>query len=98
MVQSITMQISPDELKEIIKETMIEVQSNQSLQTIPNSNELLTTKELAALLKKTPKTIYQWKMNNQIPYIQTDKAILFDKNEVLETIKNWNLINNRGKK
>ena len=98
MLQKIQIEISPDELKEIIKETLIEVQSNQSNQTPTNSNELLTTKELAKLLRKTPKTIYEWKMNNKIPYIQTDKAILYDKDEVLNSLKNWKLINHRGTK
>ncbi len=94
MVQYVTTNLSPDELKGLIKESLKEIQAVPSDEK--QTNELLTVKELAKLLKKTTKTIYEWKTNNKIPYIQTDKAILFDRDEVLKTLKNWHIVNAKG--
>ena len=94
MVSYTTIQISPDELKGLIKESLKEIQSVPSeLKQTPN--ELLTVKELAKLLKKTTKSIYLWKSTNKIPYIQLDKAILFDRDEVLTALKNWRFNNSK---
>ena len=94
MVQYTTIQISPDELKEFIKESLKEIQAVPSEEK--QTNELLTVKELAKLLKKTTKTVYLWCSTNKIPYLKTDKAILFDRDEVLKTLKNWHVVNAKG--
>ncbi len=88
-----TINISPDELKGLISETLSKVLISNQRKAPNQQKELMTVKELAKLLKKTTKTIYQWKEENKIPYIQTDKTILFDYDEVMETLKNWKKLN-----
>ncbi len=93
MVTYTQINLSPDELKGIISQSLKEHLSTIPTATRQTPKELLTVKELATILKKTTKTIYLWKDENKIPYIQTDKAILFDYDEVMKTLKNWKGLN-----
>jgi excisionase family DNA binding protein len=46
---------------------------------------IVTVKEIATLLKVSPKTIYQWAELNQIPYYKINGALRFD----LTAVSTW---------
>lgn len=49
--------------------------------------KLLTIKQLAELLQVAEVTIYGWKKNKNIPYLQVGNTIRFDEEQVLEWMK-----------
>lgn len=44
--------------------------------------DFVTTRELAALLRKTPRTIETWRRKGYLPYIQVGRSVLFSRREV----------------
>ncbi len=47
--------------------------------------QIVTIKELAAILKVKPKTLYQWAESKQIPCLKLNGAVRFD----LDDIHKW---------
>jgi hypothetical protein len=51
---------------------------------LAESDEMLTKRELAARLKKTPRCIEQWMAKRYLPYIKIGHTVLFRWKDVLE--------------
>ena len=51
-----------------------------------DTDELLTKRELAARLKKTPRCIEQWMRKRYLPYIKIGHTVLFRWRDVLEAL------------
>ena len=52
-----------------------------------DTDELLTKRELAARLKKTPRRIEQWMRKRYLPYIKIGHTVLFRGRDVLEAFE-----------
>ncbi len=50
-------------------------------------NQLLTAKEMADYIRVHFKTVYKWKAEGRIPYVETNGLIRFNKNDIEEWIK-----------
>lgn len=48
---------------------------------------LITKRELAARLRKTPRCIEVWMRARYLPYIRIGRSVLFDWNEVVASLK-----------
>ena len=57
--------------------------------------EFLTTPELCELLKVNRTTVWRWREKG-MPYLGSGKTIRYDKNEVLQWLKNQNQETNQG--
>src|SRR5206468_10410331 len=53
----------------------------------PDFEELLTKRELAARLKKTPRCIEQWMRKRYLPYIKISHTVLFRWKDVVEALE-----------
>ena len=53
----------------------------------PNTPELLTARELEAMLKISAKTIYGYVQRGLIPYVKIQSNVRFPKNEILTWIR-----------
>jgi excisionase family DNA binding protein len=83
-----------DELKEVIKQAISEMNSETSKEkTIESEDAYLSQKEAARFLRVSPPTIIKWKKEGKIPYYQEGRTILFKRSELLEALrKNEDLI------
>ena len=87
MQKNILISITPDEFKSIIKESILEINSNQP----SNRDERhLSQKEACELLQISQTTIIEWKKRNLIPYhqIPNTRKIYYLKSELVEASKN----------
>jgi hypothetical protein len=50
-------------------------------------NEILMEEELAARLKKAPRTVRDWREKRLIPYIRIGRSILYDWDRVLAALQ-----------
>lgn len=73
---------------------MIESAVTSALQKIqPEQPELLSFKEVCALLQISPSTLFKWKSENKIPYKRLGKRIFFDRIEVIAALEDAGLYN-----
>jgi excisionase family DNA binding protein len=49
--------------------------------------QLLTINEVANYIRAHPKTIYRWKREGRIPYVETNGLVRFNKNDIEEWVK-----------
>lgn len=52
----------------------------------------LTLKEVAALLRRSPKTIYTWTSERKIPFIKIGGIVLFDEEELEKWMKEFRVV------
>lgn len=77
--------LSTGELSELIKNAIGSYyQSNRN--TTDDSLELLTVNEVAALLKISRVTVFDWKKRGVLPFHRIGKQVRFKKHEVLEAL------------
>jgi len=50
---------------------------------------LLTKKDLAIKVRKSPRTIDAWMRSGRLPYLKVGKSILFDWGDVMEKLKSF---------
>jgi excisionase family DNA binding protein len=51
--------------------------------TAPNTERLLTKRELAALLSRSPRTVDDWLKRERLPHLKIGRAVLFRYSTVL---------------
>ena len=90
MQKNILISITPDEFKSIIKETILEINSNQPAD---RDEKHLSQKEACELLQISQTTIIEWKKRGLIPYhqIPNTRKIYYLKSELAEASRNMNL-------
>lgn len=57
--------------------------------SLPESEELLTKRELSARLKKTPRCIETWMKQQYLPYIKIGHSVFFRWPDVLAALKRF---------
>lgn len=83
--------LTNNELKEFIndavRDAMLEYNPKQDKSNEKSTSELITTKELSKLLKKSETTLWKWRKTGKIPYlIGGEKSILYDWDEVQKSL------------
>lgn len=76
--------LSTDELQELIKDAILILSSHRPQQDEPL--ELLTVNEVAALLKISRVTVFDWKKKGLLPFHRIGKQVRFKKHEVLAAL------------
>ena len=71
-------------LKQIIKEELINKDKSKEVKN------LLSFKETCEFLGIHPSTLNKWKANNKIPYKRLGKRIFFQREEILNSLKESN--------
>lgn len=88
MQNSIIISLQPDELKEIIKDSLLEVLESSNLSTQPEKEDtLINFKEACKLLGISSVTLHKWKKQRIIPFYRMNKKIYFKKDELFESLK-----------
>ena len=78
------MQLTEDELREIIKSSVQEIiNENKSNQ---QNKDLLTFKEVISLLGISASTLNSWKREGKIPYHKLNGRIYFKYDEILQSL------------
>lgn len=90
--QLIFFSLSRDELKEIIKDSIREEMDHKK------EKELLTFKETCKLLNVSASCLNQWKASNKIPFKKMGKRIYFNKQELMESLKDSSYFQLKGLK
>jgi predicted DNA-binding transcriptional regulator AlpA len=76
--------IPQDKLKDLIREAIREELSYKK------DKELLNFKETCEFLGISPSALNKWKSENRIPYKKLGKRVFFNRQELLESLKNSN--------
>ena len=79
MTTSIHVEITPDQLKELIENTI----QNCLNQLSPSNNKLLSADEAAAVLGIPKNTLYQLTSQRKIPFMKIGKRNLFEEAELI---------------
>jgi hypothetical protein len=64
--------------------------------TTANDAELITKKELAARLHKTPRCIELWMRRRYLPYIKVGRSVLFHWPDVLKALERFRIGDRSG--
>jgi excisionase family DNA binding protein len=75
--------MTPDELENLIHNTVRKAMSEQSPQLSSHDDKPLNIEEAAAFIKKPKSTIYQLTSTRQIPFSKMGKQLLFFKKDLL---------------
>lgn len=87
MLQQTFITLERDELKDLIKETVKEINSSQNKSEVQKDETLLNMKEAAQYLRVSIQTIQKYKREGTIPYFQQGRTILFRKSELIESMR-----------
>ena len=71
------------DLMSMFEELLLRVIGKTTPTAPSQDDELLTTKEVATLLKKSKTTIYAWKKAGILPFLKISNKVLYKKHEVL---------------
>ena len=85
--------ITPDQLKQILIEAILEAQSviSNPQQPQPDQDEeLIKIEEASKLLNVSKATIHAWKKAGLIPFHRISNKIYFKKNEIINSLKKVN--------
>ncbi len=83
MEPTILISIPLKDFTALIKETIISCLSDK--QAV--ENQLLDTHQLCKLLNVSDVTLMKWRKANKIPFIQIYRKIMYNKNDVMEALK-----------
>jgi excisionase family DNA binding protein len=75
--------MTPDELENLIQNSVRKALGEQSLQSSSIDDKPLNIEEAAAFLKKPKSTIYQLTSTRKIPFSKMGKQLLFFKKDLL---------------
>ncbi len=88
MKDQIFLSLDADELKELIKDSILEVLAeNHNQQQPEKEDQLIKLNEAAGLLGVSKVTIHAWKKSGLIPFYRISNKIYFKKNELLQSLK-----------
>ena len=79
--------MTPDELENLIHNTVRKAMGEQSSQTSSYDDIPLNIEEASAFLKKPKSTIYQLTSTRQIPFSKMGKQLLFFKKDLLAWVE-----------
>lgn len=82
--------LSSDELKALIKDSILEVLDQATLthpQQPEQPDELLRINQVCSLLNVSKVTIHNWKREGKIPFYRISNKIFFKKSEVISSLK-----------
>jgi excisionase family DNA binding protein len=82
MQQTILLQLSEHELKDIIKSSLSELIEENDQSSQKQTQRLFSLKEAAIYLHLAPQTLYGFTSQRTIPFIKKGKKLLFKKNEI----------------
>ncbi len=90
MEKQIFTSMSADELKSLIKESLIEVDNlkNPASEPMPSDELLLNPTETVALLRISKVTLNKWMTSEKIPYLRMGRKVYFKKSEVMKSLTN----------
>ena len=87
MADLIFIEVTKDELKGLIKETIEESLKQHQITAISTRNEpLLKIDEVCEILRVSRVTINKWKKSGRIPFYRISNRIFFKKSEILESL------------
>jgi excisionase family DNA binding protein len=87
MSEVIIIQLTKDELKDLIKESVKAILKQQTTQEPSAYDRLLKIDEVCALLKVSRVTIHKWKKAGVIPFHRISNRIFFKGAEVMEALR-----------
>ena len=64
---------------------------NTTTSSSPDHGELLTKKELAMRLRKSPRCIELWMRRRYLPYMKVGRSVLFSWPDVLKALERFRL-------
>ena len=82
--------LKPDELKALIKDSILEALEKQPTSSQPQQSEpeeLLRVNQLAEFLNVSKVTIHNWKREGIIPFHRLSNKVYFKKSEVISSLK-----------
>ena len=91
MEQSIQIQISPDELRAIIREE-VKVLSQPQTEKAEPSQQYMTKKELATFARMSPGLVNRLANEGKFIRHRVGGRVLFDRDQVLEAIKSGSAV------
>lgn len=89
--------LEPDELRALIKDSIFEALEKQPISSLPqqsDSDELLRLNQVAELLQVSKVTIHNWKRTGKLPFHRISNKIFFKKSEVISSLKESKRYNN----
>lgn len=89
MGEVLIIQVSRDELKELIQLSIIEALKESKPSSINEGSKecLLKIDEVSEILKVSKVTIHKWKKSGRIPFHRISNRIFFKKSEILDSLK-----------
>lgn len=81
-------QVSLDELKQIIRESVNDaIKVNQTTEVERAEDALIKIDVVAKILKVSKVTIHKWKKSGRIPFHRISNRIFFKESEIMESLK-----------
>jgi excisionase family DNA binding protein len=88
MINTTVIQLEPEELKEMIKQAVVEALATMPQpQNKPAEIPPITTKELCKFLNITTPTVIRWRKKGKIPFINIGSAIRFNLTDVMSALE-----------
>jgi excisionase family DNA binding protein len=87
--------ITLDEFKSFIHDSVKIALAELKEEEKPKDDELIKVDEVAAMLKVSKVTVFQWKKTGKIPFYRISRKVFFKRNEVLESLKKIDLMKNK---
>ena len=89
MAELTIIQVTKEELKELIRVSIIEALSKEqpTSRKVEPTEPLLKIEEVSDILKVSRVTIHKWKKSGRIPFHRISNRIFFKQSEILESLK-----------
>lgn len=90
MTNIILHSLQPNDLKTLIKDSILEALENTNPQQPEKEDQLIKISEACRLLGVSSVTIHTWKKGGLIPFYRISNKIYFKKNELIQSLKKAN--------
>jgi excisionase family DNA binding protein len=78
---------TPDELKQLISDAVIDALAEKNTPPQPEQDELIKVSQACELLNVSSVTIHAWKKAGLIPFYRISNKVYFKKSELIDSLK-----------
>ena len=78
---------TPDELKQLISDAVVNALAEKPTPQQPEQDELIKVSQACELLNVSSVTIHAWKKAGLIPFYRISNKVYFKKNELIDSLK-----------
>ena len=88
MADLILIQVTKEELRELIQSSMAEfLRENNSQSKSSEIDPLIKINEVCGILRISKVTVHKWKKSGRLPFHRISNRIFFKKSEILDSLK-----------